>query len=258
MKYIVSLFVLSFLLFLDQPVLANDQSVDSLATPLLERPFYIKLKGGGSIDFHFRDKDEENPNIPSQFQSLSERPSIAYFFDDGSGLMLDLTGSILINSNDILRLLLGVTYERSKSSNAYQQNSEIILGNELVITAFCPYVGIEGQLQGSSCMAYGYIGPCFKTYEGNYSNGGVDWKSIYVPTVALRIAGGLEIQNIFTRRLFINISVLADFGSVERDKVEAYHSGQLLGIGTPTGEKSLKDFTIHAQLSIGYIFDMFQ
>ena len=39
----------------------------------------LKIQYGSSLNFHLKDKDPNDPNIPDRFESIEERPSIDLF-----------------------------------------------------------------------------------------------------------------------------------------------------------------------------------
>ena len=239
------------------PLKAEKQTTIKLNSPPVEQSIKLKIKIGGTLAFHLRDKDQENPNIPDEYESITERPSIGYFFADGLGFSFDLFSSIPLSDDNPLCIIVGICYENTTLTNSYGSSSEQILGKDLKIININPFIGFESKLSWNSVIAYGFIGPSFKSYEGNYDQDDILWKNIYNSSTAFRIGGGIEIPKIFAQNLFLNIGLTFDFGIVERKKVEAFQSGVKVISADPIGDKNLSDNVISLKLAMGYEFNVF-
>lgn len=217
-------------------------------------PVLFKIKAGGEFVFHLRDKDAENPNIPDQFENLSERPSIAYFFDDGSGYHGDAAVSFSLGEETTVRLVAGISYDRTVSRNQYHNNTEKLFGEELTMEYVTPYFGAESSLELENVWLYGHIGPTFRSIQGTYEQGAVSWKSHYSAPESFRFSFGVEHHNFIVDRMLLGAGINIDIGSIEIISVEASQSGQQILTGQVTGNRTLSSGAVQLQLSLGYHF----
>ncbi len=219
-----------------------------------EHPMLFKIKAGGEFVFHLRDQDAENPNIPDQYENLSERPSIAYFFDDGSGYHGDAAVSFSLGDETTVRLVTGISYDRTVSRNQYHNNTEKLFGEELTMEFVTPYIGVESPLELENVWLYGHVGPTFRSIEGSYEQGTVSWKSNYSAPESFRFSFGVEHQNFIVDRMLLGAGINIDIGSTEIISVEASQSGQQILTGQVTGNRTLSSGAVQLQLSVGYHF----
>lgn len=170
----------------------------------------LKIQYGSSLNFHLKDKDPDDPNIPDRFESIEERPSIAAFFNAGYGPIFDLSMDIQSVNNTHNMFILGISYG-SFSYKSSLRSSEDKFGENLDAYSFSPYLGFGGfGDKKKNIFLYRFIGPSFQNFEGSSLSGARDFVHVYRTSgfwkggVRLEVDGdltplfvtaGLEFQN---------------------------------------------------------------
>jgi hypothetical protein len=222
-------------------------------------PQSLKLRAGGGLDFHLKQKESSNQYSPYSYET--EYPSISAFYDDAFGGCLDVSYRF---SNIITpkgQVFIGVKYERCGiSSNS--SDGKYVLGESILKNKFIPYLGYGKYIDPNEyyTFVYGFGGFVIKSYSGEGNLPGTidgnpttfEAKYNYSNSLSFRFGGGIDFENIEDSPITIGLQASFEIGKINRGITDIFYHGEKIGEGNPEGEKSLYDNTINLSISIGY------
>jgi hypothetical protein len=177
----------------------------------------LKIQYGSSLNFHLKDKDPDDPNIPDRFESIEERPSIAAFFNAGYGPIFDLSMDIQSVNNTHNMFILGISYGRFSYKNTVR-SSENLFGENLKTYSISPYIGFGGYGDDKKNMLfYGFIGPSFQNFEGSSLSGARDFVHVYRTSGFWKGGVRLEVDGDLTP-LFVTAGLEFQIGDIFLNK----------------------------------------
>lgn len=213
-------------------------------------PFTWNVSISPSIFFHLRDKDEENPNIPDQYESLEERPSVGSLYSDNVGFKIGSHISIFLKTLET-KLLLGVNYQFHSLKSEFQ-SLDVILGERLYLHSLSPYVGFEQWLDYEKLSVFGMFGPSVRFYKGKGSFNSFDVRNNYNPSPSFAGSIGIKNSNISNTPLYLQLELTFEMGVVTRKNVEFFKDGYKVGSATIEGDKSFRDDFVSVSFTFGY------
>ena len=218
----------------------------------------IKFSISYNQNFHIRDKNTGDPNIPDEWEDLEEGPSVSNFYKNDSGFNLGFSygfsNSFTTSSND--GFIIGLNYNQH---NLISKDSDMekIAGQNLSITRFTPFLGYTAELNKDSNW-YCNIGYSFRHYFGSgsfYLDGQkINLNSYYdnVTSVFISLGAHIRISKKYPILLQPEVSI-DDFGSVHLKDVR-YDPGGTFHLETPL---KLSDTFISLSIGMVYEFDGF-
>lgn len=218
----------------------------------------IRLNLGGSYHIHLKNSSNENPYVPTQYQSIVEAPSIANFFHNNISSFIDLSLQFKIPTTT-LEIGVGLSYEKIKLINETPE-AEYILGHEFINQMITPYVRIGTKL--SSNYYYLMVGISLNQPEGKgiIPAGEMTEQELrtevnYTAGTAFRLGGGVDF--LLTEYFALNLASNIDFRSIKRGDVKFYSDEILLFEAKPVGDLSLSDHSISLIATITFYVDIF-
>ncbi|MGH1364810.1 MAG: hypothetical protein ACRBF0_14700 [Calditrichia bacterium] len=225
---------------------------DTLATLLKRHSLKVRLDVGPQ--FHLKDRSNNDPNIPDQFEDTTGDPSISLFFGHG----LDIKGSLsyYLPINMKPQLFVGIEYARSTITNN-EMGSEVVLGEKLKISSITPFIGLGNFFDSeNSTFVYGFAGVPLRNYEGSYTGAGdfdgFDFAHSYDAGTFFRLGGGVELMRVGGSGVEFGLGGHIDIGSVTRGDIEVSQNGMFVETAEPTGVRKLADPQLEIYVSLGY------
>jgi hypothetical protein len=219
----------------------------------------LKFRAAGSYDFHLTQSETTAENTP--FENQQDLPSVAAFFDDNSGLNLDISFRFGNQNTDKGQLFFGIMHERT-TVNSNSAQGKLILGEKLIQKKYTPYIGFGGYTDPKMyyVFVYGFGGLTIKSYKGegnligeiDNQDTNFDVEYNYSNSAAFRVGAGVDFENLGDYPITLGCSIYADLGSISREKSDIYYNGKKVGEFEPTGQNSLYDNTIYISLSLAY------
>lgn len=231
----------------------NDSLTGGMERNRISPRWEFKVRAGYEYVAHLRDKDAEDPNVPSFAQSNAERPSVAYFFNDGNGYFAEGQVSMSLSDETTTRIVLGMEGEQNTSSNHYHQGSDIALGGTLTATTLHPFLGAEFPMSLPVLTAYGRIGLLFRTFTGSFDQNGTHFETKYSAPDAVRFSVGMECDHIVLPEIFLAGGLNLDIGTVTASSVTVSQNGTST-IVPITGETTLRSDAFQIHFALGYRF----
>lgn len=213
----------------------------------------LRVQYGLNLIIPLKDEDREDPNVPDRFEVLEKRPSVAAFFDGSLGQTFDLSAGISNEYSLKNEFIFGLSYSYNEYENK-ERSSEQALGSVLKSRTISPYVGFGSYYDNSqSVFFYGFLGPAFKTYEGNYSRGSVDYVTEYSDDPFFRFGARMQVNGKVLPTV-ITFGFEVELGKIEAESVSVYRDGDLLESAKFTSDNQLAAnsviFTISGGLNL--------
>lgn len=250
---------LLYILFiaLSPALFAQTNSTADTTQSMSRKPVFkgLRVQYGLNLIIPLKDEDREDPNVPDRFEVLEKRPSIAAFFDGSLGQTFDLSAGI---SNDLsLRneFIFGLSYSYNEYDNKVR-SSEEALGSVLKSRTISPYVGYGSYYDNShSVFFYGFMGPAFKSFEGNYSRGSLDYVTEYSDAPLIRFGARMQVNGKVLPTV-ITFGFEVEIGNIEAESVTVYRDGDLLESANFTSDNQLSANSVIFTISGG--LDLFK
>lgn len=212
----------------------------------------LKIQYGSSLNFHLKDKDPDDPNIPDRFESIEERPSVARFFNAGYGPIVDLSVDFQSDSHIHNMFVFGISYG-SFSYKSSLRSSEDKFGENLDAYSFSPYLGFGGYGdKKKNIFLYGFIGPSFQNFEGSSSSGTRDFIHVYRTSGFWKGGVRFEVDGDLSP-FFATAGLEFQIGDIFLNKKQAFQNGDKIS------ESNVTDFKLSANsimltINIGFKF----
>jgi len=209
------------------------------------------FKVGPGLKVHNSNIDLDDP------PSKPKVPSIGVFFDDAGSYFADVRIHFRDHHKNFKSEFIGFSYSYEKKTTNNREN-EILLGNKLSINSYNMYLGLGHKIQHQKQVSffYGYLGYAIKKYEGKSNFAGYHAKYNFKNESALRFALGYDYYLSSKNNFFINVQIMYDIGTVERDEIDIYDGGDCIGKMDPTGDLILPDNIFSLQFNFGYSKDI--
>lgn len=218
----------------------------------------IRLNVGGSYPIHLENSTNENPYVPSQYQTIVEAPSIANYFHNNISPYIDISFQFRI-PNTSLEIGVGLTYENIVLTNELVE-AKYILGKEFKNRMISPYFNLGTRL--SNNYFYLLLGITLNQPEGSgiipageMSQEELRTEVDYTSGAAFRIGCGVDF--LLTDLLSINLASNIDFRTIKRGEVKFYAKDILLFEAKPIGDLKLSDNTISIIGTLSFYIDIF-
>mgnify|MGYP000731210698 CR=1 FL=1 len=201
----------------------------------------IFVSGLVNYSMHTEYEETSNPDMPSQFQDTKLIPGIGQFYDNNSGLNIEVsychTKSIWKPN---LILTGGISRHRISSS---EEVFDSFFGEHIDITKIYAEAGIGRYLKASNVKDYIFwyasAGPVFNYYRGETRSDGLKLQFEYDPTITFRIGTGVNLP--LKNPYFFTLSMYYDMGNIGRGDLKYYHEGDWMATAEPYGESTIND-----------------
>lgn len=232
--------------------------VVSLFTIQIAQGQIIRINVGGSYPIHLENSTNENPYVPSQYQTIVEAPSIANFFHNGISPYFDLSFQFSLPGTT-LEFGVGLSYEKIKLSNELIE-AKYILGDEFRNQMISPYLKFGTRLSPNYYYLLLGIGLNQPEGSGIVPAGVMAVEELraevgYKSSAAFRIGCGVDF--LLTDFLAINLASNIDFRTIERGDVKFYAKEALLFEAKPVGDLKLSDNSISLIATISFYLNIF-
>lgn len=236
-------------------------SILFLITATVNNSQTLKFKLG--IDYNFLIKETKGGNEYNYYSKSVEYPSLSNFYNNNSSLNVGVYMPISIDTLKRRAILLGFDYETGKKE-LKQSSSNQVLGETLKQNKYVPYAGYGMYLYvpNSKVFLYGTFSFVFTSYKGEgqviLSEGNqkvtVDAKQNYSTATAVRIGGGIELENFLIEDVFIGARGFFEYGATRIKSVEYYYQGEKIGTADVTSNNKIHDNSFMIGIDLGYKF----